>query len=187
MRAISLSFHTCLLGSVYCDIWVHDVIIQSCWCLLKNNYFDDFKEGKEKEDDEKALNFPSSRLFSFLFRRINLHFHFVMIYYSAFFMRLCPPSWYAEQFSSEVKGKELSCFFDGMYVNLYRVERAIVSKGRRKTVERLFVKQKYNNMPQVSSIKIYISANNERASKRADFSGNKWFMNWRYKSSTNYD
>jgi hypothetical protein len=96
-----------------------------------------------------------------------------MIYYSVSFVRLrlflfdMP-----KQFSNEERQENL-LFFDGMYVNFYRVERdrAQNGGGREKTAERLFVKQKYNNMPQASSIKIYISANNER--EREDFSVNK--------------
>lgn len=95
----------------------------------------------------KTLNFPSPRL-----RQINLHFHSVMIYYSAFILPLSTPR--AKKGASLQHADVCKFISSG-------------TGGRVKTI--------CQTSPQASSIKVYISANNEQMK----ISDNKWFTNRR--------
>ena len=123
----------------------------------------------EKKAKEKHSIFH--QLSTFFRQQINLHFHFVMIYYSVSSSRLrLRLLWYAKQFWMKKGRRNFPKFF--LWWDICKFSSTgkseCKSKGwgeQWKISERLFVKQNCNNMPQVSSIKIYISANNERAGK----------------------
>lgn len=136
---------------------------------MKNNYFDDFKEGRKRR--RKNTQFSINSQFFFVSKSI-------YIFISSWFIIQFLLRVFAYVFCDMLnnfewrKAEETSSnfFYDGIYVNLYRLEKASANQKGGESDEKypkdLFVKQNCNNMPQVSSIKIYISANNERTGRR---------------------
>lgn len=108
---------------------------------------------KGEKDERESLNFPSPSTFiPLIFRQINLHSS--MIYRSTFLPDLRHPR---DAFCDFSPSDERHISSDGWWDEC----KFISSVARTRAELKDYLSNKYPTCPQVSSIKIYISANNE--------------------------